>query len=247
MLERDLEKLRSNCSTTNKEKVHQQKNYSMLERDLEKLRTSCNTMKVQQQENYSMLERDLEKLRTSCNTMKVQQQENYSMLERELEELRTSCNTMNKEKVHQQKNYSMLERALEELRSSCSTMNEEKVQQQRKYNAVFKKLPFLEQYCPSSSQKSAACSSCTGRVCEPCPQGWEQFSSKCYYFSNEKKNWFDSRSDCIKRGADLVIIESEDEQRFITNIAKSHTWIGLSRSEFKSNWLWVDETPLQKG
>ncbi|KAG5837213.1 hypothetical protein ANANG_G00236930 [Anguilla anguilla] len=77
-------------------------------------------------------------------------------------------------------------------------MNEEKVQQQRKYNEVFKKLSFLEQYCAS--------------MCEPCPQGWEQFSSKCYYFSNEKKNWMDSRSDCIKRGADLVIIESEEEQ-----------------------------------
>ncbi|KAG5837209.1 hypothetical protein ANANG_G00236860, partial [Anguilla anguilla] len=92
-----------------------------------------------------------------------------------------------------------------------------------------------EQYCPSSSQS---------RACEPCPQGWEQFSSKCYYFSNEKKNWVDSRSDCIKRGADLVIIESEEEQRFIS---KTRSWIGLSRLECEGNWLWVDGTLLQKG
>ncbi|XP_064158269.1 CD209 antigen-like protein A isoform X2 [Anguilla rostrata] len=135
------------------------------------------------------------------------------MLERDLEEPRSNCSTMNKEKVQQQKNYSMLERKLEELSTSCNTT---KVQQQ-------------------------------GRVCEPCPQGWSPFSSKCYYFSTERKIWTDSRSDCIKRGADLVIIESEEEQRFITSKTQYHTWIGLSYSEFKSNWLWVDGTPLQKG
>ncbi|XP_064179395.1 macrophage mannose receptor 1-like [Anguilla rostrata] len=95
--------------------------------------------------------------------------------------------------------------------------------------------------------ESAACSFCTGRVCEPCPQGWAQFSSKCYYFSNERKNWTDSRSDCEERGADLVIIESEEEQWFIYEQIKSTTWIGLRYSAAMGNWLWVDGTPLQEG
>ncbi|XP_064177756.1 CD209 antigen-like protein C isoform X4 [Anguilla rostrata] len=84
-------------------------------------------------------------------------------------------------------------------------------------------------------------------VSNPCPQGWAQFSSKCYYFSNEMKSWTDSRSDCIKRGADLVITESEEEQRFINNKTQYYTWIGLSYSADQGNWLWVDGTPLQKG
>ncbi|KAG5854944.1 hypothetical protein ANANG_G00043450 [Anguilla anguilla] len=61
------------------------------------------------------------------------------------------------------------------------------------------------------------------------------------------KNWTDSRSDCIKWGADLVIIESEEEQRFINKKIKDFTWIGLSYSAAKGNWLWVNGTPLQKG
>ncbi|KAJ8355213.1 hypothetical protein AAFF_G00085970, partial [Aldrovandia affinis] len=58
-------------------------------------------------------------------------------------------------------------------------------------------------YCPLRSQK---------RVCRPCPEGWEQSNSKCYYFSTKRKSWNDSRSDCLKQGADLVIIESKEEQ-----------------------------------
>uniref|UniRef100_A0A8C9VSR7 C-type lectin domain-containing protein n=1 Tax=Scleropages formosus TaxID=113540 RepID=A0A8C9VSR7_SCLFO len=45
-----------------------------------------------------------------------------------------------------------------------------------------------------------------------CPMGWVDFNSKCYYISTEKKSWDDSRSDCIARGANLVIIKSLQEQ-----------------------------------
>ncbi|KAJ8372506.1 hypothetical protein AAFF_G00282130 [Aldrovandia affinis] len=100
------------------------------------------------------------------------------------------------------------------------------------------KFPFLDQYCPLRSQK---------RVCRPCPEGWKQRNSTCYYFSTKGKSWNASRSACLKQGADLVIIESEEEQDFISK----HTgglgfhWIGLSDSETEGTWLWVDGTPLQ--
>ncbi|KAJ8362370.1 hypothetical protein AAFF_G00378150 [Aldrovandia affinis] len=101
------------------------------------------------------------------------------------------------------------------------------------------KFPFLDQYCPLRSQK---------RVCRPCPEGWEQRNSTCYYFSTEEKSWQDSRSDCLKQGADLVIIESEEEQDFISKHTRGNYayWIGLSDSETEGTWLWVDGTPLQE-
>ncbi|XP_061072116.1 CD209 antigen-like protein E isoform X2 [Conger conger] len=89
-------------------------------------------------------------------------------------------------------------------------------------------------------------SSTLKRVYKPCPQGWEQFSSKCYYFSMERKSWKDSHSDCIKWAADLVIIESQEEQEFITKYIQDYYWIGLSDLETEGTWLWVDGTLLQK-
>ncbi|KAJ8366307.1 hypothetical protein AAFF_G00362870, partial [Aldrovandia affinis] len=111
-------------------------------------------------------------------------------------------------------------------------------QLQRDFDAVVVKFPVLDQYCPLRSQK---------RVCRPCPEGWEQRNSKCYYFSTEEKSWKDSRSACLKQGADLVIIESKEEQDFIyKHTGEDAYWIGLSDSETEGTWLWVDGTPLQK-
>ncbi|KAJ8343138.1 hypothetical protein AAFF_G00248780 [Aldrovandia affinis] len=139
-------------------------------------------------------------------------------------------------------------RCVEEPRANSSTLNQlqrdynslitQNNQLQRDYDAVVVKFPFLDQYCPLRSQK---------RVCRPCPEGWEQRNSTCYYFSTERKSWNASRSACLKQGADLVIIESEEEQDFISKHTRGDGyWIGLSDSETEGTWLWVDGTPLQK-
>ncbi|XP_061072113.1 CD209 antigen-like protein C [Conger conger] len=118
-------------------------------------------------------------------------------------------------------------------------------EERRKINTAFlsileKNYQFLDEYCTLNSKEE--------RVCKPCRQGWEQFSSKCYYFSTERKSWKDSRRDCFRRGADLVIIESDEEQGFITNRTREHPyWIGLTDLETEGTWLWVDKTSLQKG
>uniref|UniRef100_A0A3P8Z652 C-type lectin domain-containing protein n=1 Tax=Esox lucius TaxID=8010 RepID=A0A3P8Z652_ESOLU len=76
-----------------------------------------------------------------------------------------------------------------------------------------------------------------------CLNNWKIFGCKFYYISTDHKNWIDSRQDCQGRGADLVIINSREEQTFIKSF-KNKAWIGLNNREVKKSWKWVDGSPL---
>ncbi|XP_018595240.1 C-type lectin domain family 9 member A-like isoform X2 [Scleropages formosus] len=131
-----------------------------------------------------------------------------------------------------------LEREMRELKSERDTLN-------RKLEAIlqFSNFP-VKKYCTVKNSDSKE------RHCSPCPDGWKQYNSSCYYvyLSSSWKTWPDSRQECIKMGADLVTIDSEDEQRFISELAPSYFdqwhgyWIGLCK--ITRGWFWVNGAPL---
>ncbi|XP_060037537.1 CD209 antigen-like isoform X2 [Erinaceus europaeus] len=85
-------------------------------------------------------------------------------------------------------------------------------------------------------------------LCYPCPRGWEHFEESCYFFSRSQKTWEASVAACQNLKAQLVIINSEAEERFLQAWEvrnKKRTWIGLSDQHHEGSWHWVDGTPLQ--
>uniref|UniRef100_A0A4W5MSA1 C-type lectin domain-containing protein n=1 Tax=Hucho hucho TaxID=62062 RepID=A0A4W5MSA1_9TELE len=76
-----------------------------------------------------------------------------------------------------------------------------------------------------------------------CVKEWRTFNSSWYCISNEYKTWEDSRQDCLKRGANLAVINSEEEQVFISQL-NTKPWIGLTDKDSEGTWKWVDGTPL---
>ncbi|XP_067458696.1 C-type lectin domain family 4 member F-like [Thunnus thynnus] len=77
-----------------------------------------------------------------------------------------------------------------------------------------------------------------------CSAGWSTFSFTCYLISTKSGSWEKGRKDCRARGADLVVIDSYEEQEFLINITKQASWIGLSDREKEGTWKWTDGTPL---
>ncbi|XP_050977576.1 CD209 antigen-like protein A [Labeo rohita] len=77
---------------------------------------------------------------------------------------------------------------------------------------------------------------------------WITYKRSSYYISSEWKNWFESRQDCLQRGADLIIINDKEEQRFVTKVTSANiVWIGLTDSDEEGVWKWVDGSTLTSG
>ncbi|XP_036001745.1 C-type lectin domain family 4 member F-like [Fundulus heteroclitus] len=72
---------------------------------------------------------------------------------------------------------------------------------------------------------------------------WEVFEGSAYYVSVGKKTWQESRRYCKSQGADLMVINSQEEQVFANGFNK-YMWIGLTDLETEGTWKWVDGSRL---
>ncbi|XP_077946980.1 CD209 antigen-like protein A [Gasterosteus aculeatus] len=77
-----------------------------------------------------------------------------------------------------------------------------------------------------------------------CPEGWTMFRCSCYLLSTRDGSWENGRKDCGDQGADLVIIDSLEEQKFLSKFTTSRSWFGLSDKDIEGTWKWIDGTPL---
>ncbi|XP_074486692.1 C-type lectin domain family 10 member A-like [Sebastes fasciatus] len=87
---------------------------------------------------------------------------------------------------------------------------------------------------------------------QQCPASWTLINSRCYFVSTEEKTWMDSRKYCQSKDADLVVINSEEEQKSLYRLNGNDGlayWIGLydpTGSTGSTGWKWVDGSALTK-
>ncbi|CAI9166245.1 unnamed protein product [Rangifer tarandus platyrhynchus] len=79
----------------------------------------------------------------------------------------------------------------------------------------------------------------TGKKCK---SKWSCCGQKCYYFSDELKNFEDSKKICKEMGSTLLKIEDEEELNFIQSQLSYFYWIGLSREGTGNQWTWEDKS-----
>ncbi|KAL1281253.1 hypothetical protein QQF64_000056 [Cirrhinus molitorella] len=168
---------------------------------------------------------------TDLMTEKHQLQNNFNTLSQKKLELETRVKDLTAEKDQLQRRAESLNQKKLELEKTVSDLNAEKDQLQRSFDSLNKKKLELESKVTSLSEELKK---------ESTKQGW-------FFMSNEEKSWSDSRQYCRDRGGDLVIINSEEKQRFISSLTTERVWIGLSDIEHESKMTWVDNSPLNQG
>ncbi|XP_064782786.1 CD209 antigen-like protein A isoform X2 [Oncorhynchus masou masou] len=158
----------------------------------------------------------------------------------ERDQLQNSYNYLTKERDQLLNSYNNLTKERDQLQTSYNNLTKERDQLQTSYNNLTKERDQLQTERDFLSGRLTNCK-------QTCPEGWQKFESSWYFLSEmTEKTWEKSRQDCLERGADLVIINSNKEQEFLFNLKKI-VWIGLTDSVKEGTWKWVDGTPLTTG
>ncbi|QRI42733.1 C-type lectin-like protein [Cheloniid poxvirus 1] len=62
-----------------------------------------------------------------------------------------------------------------------------------------------------------------------CPDEWVGYAGKCYYFSNNETDWYDSKKKCESMNSSLVVLDDKDVIKFISKFGKTEYWIEKKR------------------
>ncbi|XP_042573192.1 CD209 antigen-like protein E [Cyprinus carpio] len=125
-----------------------------------------------------------------------------------------------------QDNYTDLMTEKHQLQNNFNSLTQKNLELETKVNNLTAEKDQLQRDFKSLNEKNVS--------------GW-------FFMSTELKNWSDSRQYCRERGADLVIINTEEKQRHISSFTKERVWIGLSDRENEGIMKWVDNSPLKQG
>ncbi|XP_067106280.1 C-type lectin domain family 12 member B-like [Osmerus mordax] len=168
-----------------------------------------------------------------------QLQTSNTILTRERDQLNASNTNLTRVRDQLQTSYTNLTRVRDQLNASNTNLTRERDQLQTSYTDLTR---VRDQLNASNTILTRERNDLRRRLCEGL-DGWRRFGCSFYYVSTVDKNWNDSRQDCIGRGADLVIINSREEQDFLNNLKKT-VWIGLTDTVTEGTFIWVDGTPL---
>ncbi|XP_075019147.1 C-type lectin domain family 2 member B-like [Calonectris borealis] len=72
---------------------------------------------------------------------------------------------------------------------------------------------------------------------EHCPSEWIGYKKKCYFISEEEKNWTSSRTFCAKNESFLAVFENPEEMHSLAKLLKiDDSWIGLRKKGESFYW-----------
>jgi hypothetical protein len=97
------------------------------------------------------------------------------------------------------------------------------------------------------------CDAGTAELCaDGCEPRVDAASGQRYLFCTTSQDWNSARKLCMAEGADLAIVDSQDENTFLSDTGKSiqpgaSWWIGANDMLMEGEWNWVDGTQFWEG
>ncbi|XP_039907925.1 CD209 antigen-like [Simochromis diagramma] len=153
----------------------------------------------------------------------------YALNKSENKRLHAQCDKLNHVYIDTKKNHTELQDELQDTKTSLTQL-------QSRYDELSKNHSQLQEEVKKLKEKIEG---------KWCPEEWTRFGSKFYFKSTEWKTWSESQNHCKTRGADLVMINSKEEQEFVSKFG-GYSWIGLRSNQTSggSKWEWVDGSAL---
>ncbi|XP_019899309.2 uncharacterized protein LOC105020881 isoform X2 [Esox lucius] len=174
--------------------------YNNMTEERNQLKASYNNMTEERDQlkaSYNNLTEERDQLEASHNQLMEERDQlkaSHNQLMEERDQLKASYNNFIEERDQLKASYNNLTEERDQLEASHIQMMEERDQLKASYNNFIEERDQLNETLHLWNS------------------GWIKFGSSWYLLSDQKNTWTASREDCLKRGAHLVIINSEAEQ-----------------------------------
>uniref|UniRef100_A0AAY5L218 C-type lectin domain-containing protein n=1 Tax=Esox lucius TaxID=8010 RepID=A0AAY5L218_ESOLU len=250
--ETNYRSLQTRYKALTEERDQLQTRYKALTEERDKLQTRYKAPteeRDQLQTRYKALTEERDQLQTRYKALteeRDQLQTRYKALTEERDQLQTRYKALTEERDQLQTRYKALTEERDQLQTRYKALTEERDQLQTRYKTLTEERDQLQTSYKTHTEerdKLQRDRDTFQSLLVKCPNGWKEFGNHFYYVSTEKNNWEDANQDCLKRGAQLVIINNQKEQKFLITL-NIRTWIGLTDHETEGTWKWVDDTPL---
>ncbi|XP_076082737.1 perlucin-like protein [Mytilus galloprovincialis] len=87
----------------------------------------------------------------------------------------------------------------------------------------------------------------SGYVLCQCRAGWKYHAGMCFYFSDEKKSWYEAAVNCRTHRSSLVVVNTHDINSFVVNQINRHGgsyWTDGTDDFQEGEWEWPSSGQL---
>ncbi|XP_071264289.1 centrosomal protein of 135 kDa-like [Salvelinus alpinus] len=217
-LTKERDQLQTSYNTLTKERDQLQKSLATKTKEKDQLHNSLTTQtqeRDQLQNSLNKKSKERDQLQNSLNTRTTERdqlQNNLNTRTTERDQLQNVLTTRTKDRDQQQNSLKVMIAERDQLKNSLNSRTKERDQLQNSLTTKTKDKDQLQNKLTTITLERDQLQTRLRFYEKPCLDGWWKFGTSCYYVSSTMKGAANGQKECRTMGADLVIINSKEEQ-----------------------------------